>query len=97
MFVRWKSKSLVQRQYEISPDRLKYAQLVETTWGSGKPRQKVIKYLASIRESQMGSPDHRRQFWKTIHNKLRKLELDPDLEKKIKNKLEETVPTDQNE
>jgi hypothetical protein len=57
MFVRWKSKLLVQRQDEILPDRLKYAQLVETSWKTGKPRQKVIKYLASIRESQMESPE----------------------------------------
>jgi hypothetical protein len=94
MFVRWKSKSLVQRQDEILPDRLKYAQLVETSWETGKPRQKVIKYLASIRVSQMESPDYRRQFWKTVHHKLRELELDPDLEKQIKSKLEETVPAD---
>jgi hypothetical protein len=58
--------------------------LVETSWETGKPRQKVIKYLASIRESQMESLDHRRQFWKTVQSKLGELELDPDLEKQIK-------------
>lgn len=85
MFVRWKRK-------QLKDDRLKYAQLVKTVQVTGKPRQKVIKYLGSIRESHLECKDYCKQFWDKVNDNLEKLDLEERTVEQVKFKLQQTVP-----
>lgn len=95
MFVRWKRKKLAKRRAADFPlDYLKYAQLVQTNWETGKPRQKVVKYLGSIRESHLFSAIHQKRFWQSVQDNLNQLQLDYNEKEGIIDKLFEVVPMD---
>ncbi|RXT04569.1 hypothetical protein [Ammoniphilus sp. CFH 90114] len=85
MFVRWKSKKAID-------DRLRYVQLVRTTWETGKPRQKVVKHLGSIRESNMGDKRSQQEFWYKVKRNLRELGLAQGQKEQFEEKISETVP-----
>src|SRR5258708_10085528 len=67
IFVRWKKRKSV----DTRPDHQIYrageltysAELVESYRLNGKPRQKVIAFLGSIKQSELGSVTSRYYFW----------------------------------
>ncbi len=73
MFLRWRKTRTVRSGYDFYYIR---PELVESFREAGKVRQRVIKYLGSIRE--MWAKDHewdwpekqRVKFWETVNRKL---------------------------
>jgi hypothetical protein len=75
MFVRWKTRKLAGED-GLSPEKTSlYAVLVENHRIEGKTRQKVVRYLGYINESQIGNPAHQRRFWEQVENNMSGLNL----------------------
>jgi hypothetical protein len=75
MFVRWKTRKLAGED-GISPEKISlYAVLVENHRIEGKTRQKVVRYLGYINESQIGDPAHQHRFWEQVDSNMRGLSL----------------------
>ncbi len=112
MFVRWKRKRR-KDTYHVEPDPpgvkvayrpriadpqwLRSAVLVESVRVDGRPRQRTIKYLGSIRECHLDlegqySISHRGYFWRSADANLERLDLS-DLERaRIVAALGDVVP-----
>jgi hypothetical protein len=112
MFVRWKRKrrkdtyhfepdppgvKVYSRRRIADPQWLRSAVLVESVRVDGRPRQRTIKYLGSIRECHLDlegqySIFHRGYFWRSADANLERLDLS-DLERaRIIAALEDVVP-----
>jgi hypothetical protein len=87
MYVRWK-RSIVRR----SADRRLSAVLVESRRIDGKPRQRVVRYLGSTWERQLGNPLERLGFWRGVDRHLAELALDDSTRERITDTLAMTVP-----
>jgi hypothetical protein len=92
MFVRWKRRRL-QRRNEWSPpdERVLYAVLVESARVDGKPRQRLVRYLAAIREGDLERPLTVERFWRDVDRALDTLALD-DQRSSIEGRIAATVP-----
>jgi hypothetical protein len=86
MFVRWKRKVLKNRK-----ETTLCAVLCQAYRENGKPKQKVIKYLASVREASIDEVT-RNQFWNEVNEKLKGMDIDSEKKKKIIEKLSAVVP-----
>jgi hypothetical protein len=103
MFVRWKRKRRKDdrrgwgKDQIVTPQWLLSAVLVESVRINGKPRQRTIRYLGSIREqyldlSEGASTARRFHFWRGVEWSLDQLELS-DLDRvRIIAAIEERVP-----
>lgn len=109
MFVRWKRKRRKDSSHWERPDPdtravrvytpefLLSAVVVESVRIDGKPRQRTIKYLGSIRECKL-DPDnksgifHHGYFWRSVDANLAELELPESERVRIVAILEDTVP-----
>ena len=97
MFLRWK-------KYATKPPRSRWATnygeyslaavLVESRRVNGKPRQKVIKHLASIREYGLADEmvGWHTGFWRDVEESLRDLDLSEADRAKIEAALVRRVP-----
>lgn len=110
MFVRWRRKQRkdrhtgkyepVSRSYNrpvYAPDYLRSASLVESVRVDGKPRQRTIGYLASIREWYLdpGNPHHNSHcsyFWRKADASIAALALSDEERVRIEAALEDVVP-----
>jgi hypothetical protein len=92
VFVRWKRRPL-QHRHEWSPpdEQALYAVLVESARVDGKPRQRVVGYLAAIREGELASALAVERFWRDVDRVLDTLALD-DKRPSIEGKIAATVP-----
>lgn len=93
MFVRWKKQQL--KRPEANGDAagvVRYAVLVRSLRVKGKPRQKVVRYLGSIRESRINRAGYRIAFWMNVERNLKKLKLGDHIYQKILNTLSNVVP-----
>ena len=95
MYVRWQRRCRV-----TSP--LMSAVLVESHRVDGKPSQKVIAYLGSIREVRINvSERYHREFWQSVDDHLNALQLDPEIraniEASIDSKVRRVTPENQAE
>jgi hypothetical protein len=87
MYVRWKRRPLKKsNSYDPDPQQLT-AYLVESRRVDGKPRQRTVAYLGSIRERFLSEPGRRRWFWREIAPRLDALAL-PHIEREA---IETTV------
>jgi signal recognition particle GTPase len=86
MFVRWKRKVLKNQK-----ETTLCAVLCQAYRENGKPKQKVIKYLASIRETSIDEIT-RNQFWHEVNEKLKGMDIGPEEMEKIIAKLSTVVP-----
>ena len=96
MYVRWQRR--LRKKCGGSP--LLTAALVENRRVDGKPRQRVMAYLAGIRERFIGEREkEHRQFWRKIDERLDDLGLDPATRTRIEGSIEARVPrvTDENQ
>ena len=87
MFVRWKHRRL-RRHHDVTH----YAVLVENTWYNGATHQRVLCYLAHIRERFRNAPAHRAWFWQRVQARLDGLVLEPNTRAAIEKRLAKTVP-----
>lgn len=93
MFARWKRRPLKRAGKDgCQTDEALYAVLVRSVRVRGKPRQKVVKYLGSIRRSEIGNPEERMNFWLTIERELKDIKVEEGPYKKIINTLSKVVP-----
>ena len=76
MFVRFKRVTLSPR-YGIEHRYSIHAVLVESYRDKGKPRQRVLKYLASVKERDFFNPAKRTSFLDVVRKRLDQLDLDP--------------------
>ena len=92
MFVRWKTRKLAGED-GVSPEKTSlYAVLVENNRIEGKTRQKVVRYLGYISESQIGTLSHQRRFWEQVENNLNGLEITSDERAALAAKIADRVP-----
>jgi hypothetical protein len=87
MFVRWKRRRLLHG-HDVSH----YAVLVENTWRHGAAHQRVVCYLAHIRERYRTAPAHRAWFWRRAEARLNQVGLAPDVRQRIEAHLAAAVP-----
>ena len=74
MFVRWKHRPAKRIKSWSAPDeRIRYAVLVESRRVDGKPRQRVIRHLAAIRDGDLQHPMTVDRFWTQIDDALDEL------------------------
>lgn len=109
MFVRWKrARRKDSRHTEVVPGRsynppiskpewLLSAVLVESVRIGGKPRQRIIAYLGSIRESRLDPACeygifHRGYFWRDATARLEALDIHESERARISAALAERVP-----
>jgi hypothetical protein len=90
MFVRWKIRTL-RKPHWAQPDQAFYAVLAESRRVNGRPRQKIVKYLSSIREQEMRSPIYATKFWRQVESALASLVLDPATRQKVETALSRRV------
>jgi hypothetical protein len=71
MFVRWKRRP-AKRVKSWSPpnEQAWYAVLVESRRVDGKPRQRAVRHLGSIREGDFSMPMTVDRFWKHVDAEL---------------------------
>jgi hypothetical protein len=93
VFVRWKRRPLRRRRESSPPDEHALsAVLVESHRVDGRPRQRVVRYLATIKEGQIADPLSTDRFWRDVDKGLAELELDDDQRRAFETRLEATVP-----
>lgn len=92
MYIRWKKRRMVGKFLGSGPHYALSAVLVENRRIDGKPRQKVIKHLGSIRESGIIYVGHRIGFWQTTSAAFKALALPPDQQRAFELVLCERVP-----
>lgn len=99
MFVRWKITrrarewKLVDKQHgHYQPVNLLAAYLVESTRIEGKPRQKIIAYLGSIKDTRLAYVTHQHYFWTRAQAALHRLGLPGAQRWEIERKLLVRVP-----
>lgn len=99
MFVRWKKVRRANKRYagKSTPVTLHVAYLVKSERIDGKPRQKTIAYLASIKDYQIQYATHRRYFWQRVKATLQRLTLTEKEVQAIEQALllRVTIPTDE--
>ena len=86
MFVRIK-----RRKLRKDHGRTRDAVLVKSVWEQGRPRQKVVRYLARIQECYLTAPAHRQLFWLRVDAHLASLHLDPDTRARCEQRLAREV------
>ncbi len=86
MFIRFKRVKLADSQTQITRYSV-HCVLVESFRLKGKPRQRIIKYLGSIREREFMNHSSRTAFTKRIESKIDELELGPQMTARLKVQL----------
>jgi hypothetical protein len=73
MYVRWKKRISHAKKSWIREDHgaTLSAELVESVRIDGKPRQKVIAFIHSIRDTEVSSLTSRYYFWYEVTKKMR--------------------------
>ena len=92
MYVRWKRRPLRRRRIDRSPDWAQSAVLVESRRIDGKPRQRVVRYLGSIREGMLEAIAWQAAFWRDVEWHLDDLGLDEATRRSVVATLLRTVP-----
>lgn len=89
MFLRWKNKTRKGKQTKgkitISPV------IVESYWKEGIVKQRVVKYLGSIREEDIPRRDFAEWFWKKVNSNLRSIKVPPRQRTLFMAKINEVV------
>jgi hypothetical protein len=98
MFVRWKRyarKTQLRwknaREYEEITHTLLVAALVQSERRQGKPRQKVVAYLGSIREERLSEVLPREWFWSHAVDVLDRLGFDANQRAVVETALRQRV------
>jgi len=91
MYVRWKIK---ERSWDVAlPEGpLDVAYLVESARIDGKPRQKTLAYLGSIRAWRRTAIGPAYEFWHRVEAKLQPLHLSSEQRMSIERQLAQRVP-----
>jgi hypothetical protein len=78
MFIRFKRVKLSDKNKLFSaPSYSVHLVVVESFRLKGKPRQRVLKYLGSIKEMELRNPTSRKIFLKRIEKKIDEMDISP--------------------
>jgi len=91
MFIRLKRRLLALRTPRSPFQYALDAVCVQSLRKDGKPRQKVIKHLAQIKEDDLDDPQHQMRFWKQVEQNLDTLGLEPEIRQSLEEKLRKKV------
>jgi integrase/recombinase XerD len=92
MFARWKKRQLKRPEPDgNAPGVVLYAVLVRSIRVKGKPRQKIVRYLGSIRESKINKAGYRIAFWMKVERALKKQKVGDSIYQKILATLSKVV------
>jgi hypothetical protein len=93
VFVRWKRRILRRRRDWFPPgEQALSAALVETRRVDGKPRQRIVRYLATIKGGQLVYPPSTDRFWQDVDRTLADMDLDDEQRQTIGARIATTVP-----
>lgn len=92
MFVRWRRRKYKRSLSGAGVEHGRYAEVVKAVRVNGKPRQKVVRYLASIDESRMADAWSRRYFWRDVEKAVSGLQIDERSGAAIAKRLRDVVP-----
>jgi hypothetical protein len=96
MYVKWKRYERGFRRYHPPrsrlPETLLVAVLVVSKRVNGKPRQRQLAYLGSIREERLGEARNRGWFWQSVDQATARLDLMPTRRKRLEAALALRVP-----
>src|SRR5262245_5726237 len=87
MFVRWKKRLLHKEKGHHALS----AVLVQSARVNGKPRQRIIRYLATVSEKDLRVTAHRESFWASVDQHLDDLAIDSALRQQVEEKLTAVV------
>lgn len=87
MFVRWKRRQLCRKPRWAKPEYVRYAVLVESARVDGKPKQKIIRYLAHIKEKYLTATAHQEWFWIRVDAHFSELGLEPTVQTNLEDSL----------
>jgi len=91
MFIRWERR-LLARPTPIAPENYSlYAQVVESRRINGKPRQKILKYIGSIKEDCVTNAKDQKNFWEQANKQLDDLKLEPEQRQRLVESLRKKV------
>ncbi|MDF2621332.1 MAG: hypothetical protein K0S00_3991 [Xanthobacteraceae bacterium] len=86
-YVRWERRHRATRQHLGD---LLVCRLVECERQGGKPRQRLIMQLGTVRETM--PVNHRISFWNNVEWALGQLNLEPSEERAVRSKVSARVP-----
>jgi hypothetical protein len=98
MFIRWQKRSSTAKEGRYRERRQpRYAAvLVRSERVNGKPVQRHMAFLGSIREGSIAKPGHRVPFWRRVNAKLDgvqlKFQLTPEERGRVEALVAERVP-----
>lgn len=93
MFVRWKHRPAKRvKAWSVPDERIRYAVLVENHRVDGKPRQRVIRHLAAIRDGDLVHPMTVDRFWTQVDGHLDELNLRGAVRLAMEATIAERVP-----
>jgi site-specific recombinase XerD len=93
LFARWKKRQL--KRPEANGDAggiVRYAILVRSVRVDGKPRQQIVNYLGSIRESKISRVGYRVSFWMKVERTLKRQKIEDSVYRKVLSTLSKVVP-----
>lgn len=91
MFIRFKKRELRGVSKWAPKECALYAVLVESRREDGKPRQRVVRYLAHIKEKYLEATAHQDSFWARVDWHLNDLGLEGEAREAIERRLLQTV------
>ena len=86
MYIRFKRRKLASKPGHV-PSYSLHAVLVESYREDGKPRQRIVSYLAALPENQFAIDNKRKEFFSKINHRIESLHLDPRTSAAIKVRL----------
>ncbi|WP_374027422.1 hypothetical protein ACES2J_12505 [Bdellovibrio bacteriovorus] len=93
MFARWKSQLLRKSlRHRGSPKHAYYAIIVEAYKKDGRPAQRLVRYIGGIREQDLNSPFHRKEFWERADRIMAEMNLAPQMRSSFEQKFAAKVP-----
>jgi hypothetical protein len=93
MFVRWKRRPAKRVKSWSTPDEQVWcAVLVESRRVDGKPRQRVVRHLATIREGDFTMPMTVDRFWKQVDAALAAVGISGAVLEAAEGKIAAVVP-----
>lgn len=88
MFILWRKYPLKNGEFCLRAELIKsYRDKV-----SGKPRNKLVRYLGSIRESKLSNPIARAYFWLGANDKISRLFITASEKENIRSQIKNRVP-----
>lgn len=92
MYLRWKKKTRRGKNTNSTINFTLSPVIVESYWHGGRAKQRVLKYLGSIRENNISYIHTRERFWNQVNSNLQSLKLTRQQRASFAAQIQEIVP-----